>query len=323
MTHSNECWILSYDSTMSGSMSQAIGLAEALQLDYSIKPVALKSFWYSIPIQLIPHKSWVFQKKSLLTTPFPKWVIASAKRTIPAAIAIKKSSPNTKIIYLQNPRHYHRYFDAIITPYHDKDERYDSIKSLGALHRASRQSITAAKDQLPLEIQQLPNPIHVFLIGGNARSHLLDKQTLHQLIQDMEYLLTNTDGSIAILPSRRTPHDARKQFHKFQQNNSRAYFWDSQAPSPYLGLLGYADHLIVTEESVSMISEACSTGVPTHIYPLKRRRNAKRLALFHQAIIQSQKAKIFTLPLKRWQYEALNETERVAALVRRKLEPDE
>lgn len=303
---------------MSGSLSQAIGLAEALDLSYEIKSISLKSPWHTLPIRFIPHHPCIFNTNDCFSLSPPRFIIASSKRTIPAALTIKKRFPQTKIIYLQNPKHFHSKFDAVITPFHDQDERHESIKSLGALHRASPCAIMKAKNHLPAAITSLPKPIHAFLLGGNARSHTLDKKVNHQLSSDIQALLNSTSGSVIILPSRRTP-EATIEALKHHQDHPRVYFWNSDSPSPYLGTLGLADHLIVTEESVSMISEACSTGIPTHLYALTQRRKTKRLALFHQAILQSNRAKPFQIPLESWHYEPLEETQRVAEILKKNI----
>lgn len=314
------CWVMTSQSGMSGSLSQAQGLAEALGLNYKIKTIQLRKLWQKIPIQFIPHKLSILQDQSVISSPFPNLIIASSKRTIPIAIAIKKLSPSTQLVYLQNPRKFHHYFDAIVTPFHDQQEKLPTIRSLGALHRASPEAIIEAKSHLPESLKSLPRPIHAVLLGGNARSHLLDQAITDKLYTDLESLLKQQKGSIVILPSRRTPPQTITRL-KTLLSYPHTYLWQAPSPSPYLGMLGHADHLIVTEESVSMLSEACSTGIPTHIYPLTRRRKSKRLHLFQQALIQSQRAQWFQIPLKSWTYTPLNETSRIAELIKKKLTP--
>ena len=45
--------------------------------------------------------------------------------------------------------------------------------------------------------------------------------------------------------------------------------WDGTGDNPYFGILALADRLIVTEESISMVSEALATGRPVHVLPLE------------------------------------------------------
>ena len=39
--------------------------------------------------------------------------------------------------------------------------------------------------------------------------------------------------------------------------------WDGQGDNPYFGMLALADLIVVTQDSVSMISEAAATTAPT------------------------------------------------------------
>ena len=46
------------------------------------------------------------------------------------------------------------------------------------------------------------------------------------------------------------------------------YLWDGEGENPYFGLLGLADFLVVTCDSVNMVSEAASTGKPVYVADL-------------------------------------------------------
>jgi mitochondrial fission protein ELM1 len=59
-------------------------------------------------------------------------------------------------------------------------------------------------------------------------------------------------------------------------------FWDGGGTNPYPGLLAWADRIVVTPDSVNMLSEACATGVPVHA-PTSMPLPAK-LARFHAAL---------------------------------------
>src|SRR3546814_11848216 len=47
-----------------------------------------------------------------------------------------------------------------------------------------------------------------------------------------------------------------------------ADIWDGDGPNPYLGFLGFADAVVVTSDSVNMVSEAAATGKPVHVFHL-------------------------------------------------------
>ncbi|HJT99539.1 MAG TPA: ELM1/GtrOC1 family putative glycosyltransferase, partial [Rhodanobacteraceae bacterium] len=61
-------------------------------------------------------------------------------------------------------------------------------------------------------------------------------------------------------------------------------FWAGAADgdNPYAGFLGWADRIVVTPDSVNMISEACATGKP--VYTFAPRPIEGKLAAFHREL---------------------------------------
>jgi mitochondrial fission protein ELM1 len=76
---------------------------------------------------------------------------------------------------------------------------------------------------------------------------------------------------IAVTPSRRTPEDMKRLLKEAVASQDMGWMWDETGENPYLGILALSDRLIVTAESISMISEALATGSPVHVLPLEGR----------------------------------------------------
>jgi mitochondrial fission protein ELM1 len=81
-------------------------------------------------------------------------------------------------------------------------------------------------------------------------------------------------------------------------------------------MLGAADAIIVTADSVSMISEAAATGKPVHIVELDG--GSKKFARFHQALRDAGVTRPFAGMLGGWGYAPLDDTARAAAEIRRR-----
>src|SRR5690606_24876215 len=96
------------------------------------------------------------------------------------------------------------------------------------------------------------------------------------------------------------------------------YFWDQLGENPYFGLLALADAIVVTADSVSMVSEACSTGKPVYVAPLPGR--SAKLDRFHASLRAAGMTRPFDGSLDRWCYRPLDDTTRVATMVRELLE---
>ena len=93
--------------------------------------------------------------------------------------------------------------------------------------------------------------------------------------------------------------------------------WDGQGENPFFGILGLADSLIVTGDSVNMVSEAASTGKPVHVVDLKG--GSGKFTRFHRSLRNAGITRPFAGTLERWDYEPLAETHRIAAEIRRRL----
>ena len=70
-----------------------------------------------------------------------------------------------------------------------------------------------------------------------------------------------------------------------------AWVWDGTGENPYFGLLALADAIVVTEDSVSMVSEAVATSAPVLLAPLPGR--SRRIARFTGALIAEGRVRPF------------------------------
>jgi mitochondrial fission protein ELM1 len=88
------------------------------------------------------------------------------------------------------------------------------------------------------------------------------------------------------------------------------------APNPDLGLLALADAIVVTQDSVSMISEALATAKPVYWWPM--RGHSRRLQLFVDTITRDGLARRFDGRIESWRYVPSDDTARAAAEIRRR-----
>ena len=90
--------------------------------------------------------------------------------------------------------------------------------------------------------------------------------------------------------------------------------WDGNGDNPYFAYLALADALLVTADSVSMISEAAATGKPVHILDLDG-GNAK-FSRFHAAMRAAGITRPFSGPIESWTYPIQDDTARAGAALR-------
>ena len=87
--------------------------------------------------------------------------------------------------------------------------------------------------------------------------------------------------------------------------------------NPYPGVLGWADRIIVSPDSVNMISEACATSAP--VFVAEPNLATGRIGSFIASLLERGRVLPQTRDCAPFPAIALEETRRVAALVRERL----
>ena len=290
-------------------VSQAEGLAEALGWPFERIVVRPRRPWLWLPTHPPPPHLLRYGLEERLPQPWPDLLISCGRRSAPVAAAVRRAGGGrTFAVHIQNPRTPLRCFDLIVPLEHDGLAGPNVVASRAALHPITPERLTAAGAEWRGRLGDLNVAV---LLGGRTRSYRFTRQTVDELARN----LTGLDGPIAVTASRRTEPGV---VDALKSRLPRAWFWDGAGLNPYLGMLALARHIVVTEDSVSMVSEAISTGKP--VYLARMAGGSLRLARFHESLRNADIVRPFDGRLARWRYEPVNETPRIAAEVRWRME---
>ena len=80
----------------------------------------------------------------------------------------------------------------------------------------------------------------------------------------------------------------------------------------YLSALALSENIVVTCDSSSMISEAALTGKPIYVANILPKKNDKRFQRFRNLFRELNITRNLGEEIENWNYEKLNETNRVA-----------
>jgi mitochondrial fission protein ELM1 len=306
------CWVITEG--IAGTENQCIGVAEALGLEPLVKRIKLKFPWK----QLAPYLPGLglADNSDPIAAPFPDLVIASGRKSIGIAIYIKQQSPKTFVVQLQDPRINPKHFDLVVVPQHDPTRGDNVIVTKAGLHRVTPAKIAAAKESVASKLTKLPHPRVAVLIGGTSKAHTMTPQNAKLLAMQLLHLAESPNIGLMITASRRTGEENEKLLREMLQGPA-IYFWDGKGENPYFGFLALADYIIVTEDSVSMASEALSTGKPVYIAALEG--GARRLDMFHKILQEQGYTRPFTGLLEQWHYVPPDDTQRVANEIRERM----
>lgn len=267
-----------------GFRSQVMGLAETLNalVDGIVieKNVDLRAPWRYLPSTLCPLPLVGLTANSdRLVAPWPDLVIGCGRRTIPLALAIKHlSSGATKAVFIQNAKAAAPDFDLVFPMHHDGLQGPNVIAVDTALHRVTPEKLERGRDHWRARFEGLKRPLIGVVLGGSTASLRFTEACARDLVSKLEHLARETGAGLAITPSRRTDENALAVMRDFALRQSDTWLWDGQHDNPYFGILGLSDALIITEDSVSMVSEALVAGKPVATVPLEG--HARRHKLF-------------------------------------------
>ena len=87
----------------------------------------------------------------------------------------------------------------------------------------------------------------------------------------------------------------------------------------YLSALGLSEYIIVTCDSSSMISEAALTGKPIYVANILPNRNDRRFQKFRNLFRELNITRNLGEPFENWSYQKLDETNRVAKIIKERL----
>ncbi len=280
-------WVMS-DGTL-GMMSQSFGLANALGLDASDIRATPTPWLRMFPSHAaIPGWQLTLGRKPdwLKAGLFPELLITCGTRMAGLSIGIRRlTRKQTKTIHIQDPRVSPRHFDMLIVAAHDRlAEQAGSegcehvLVSTGSLNRLTHDEIAIEASNLQAPLSRLHAPVYAVMIGGHNKRYKAGPELYAALGKQIAALANRTGASLALIPSRRTPAHHLKYLTTALSGLSYT-LWDGQDPNPYPGILGQADAIIVTSDSVNMTSEAALTGKPLLIATLQKEEG--RIAAFH------------------------------------------
>jgi mitochondrial fission protein ELM1 len=172
-------------------------------------------------------------------------------------------------VHVQDPRLRAGAFDLVIAMAHDAIPAGGKvIKVATALHDVTPARLASEGEAWRDRLEKLGRPLAGVMIGGALRGRAFTLADGRRLINALERMRSGSDAALAIVPSRRTPAPVLASLAEAFGGDPRALVWDRTGENPYLGVLALAERLIVTSDSVSMISEALATAHPVEVLDL-------------------------------------------------------
>ncbi len=229
------------------------------------------------------------QSASALLTRYADVIVSCGSSTAPAN-ALWAADNRAKSVMLMNPAPLPlSRFDVVIVPRHDRlPHRPNVVRISGAVtETVQAQQLADSANRLRqhpkfhrAEDGGSERPVIALLVGGDTAEYSLGESWMAAMIEQIVRAADAVGGSCLATSSRRTPASAERLLTERLGRHPRcrlALIASQDAINGTMeGLLGSADVVVVTGESISMVSEACASGRPVIVVELPRRNGLGR-----------------------------------------------
>ncbi|GIL39446.1 mitochondrial fission ELM1 family protein [Roseiterribacter gracilis] len=242
-----------------GLRNQALGLAEAVGFtaDTIDERVVERSGWLRALVSLVRPDKKLFEELKL-TLPWPELIIAAGHAAFPVAARLQRVST---VVAVQNPGFGYDRFDLVVVGVHDGVAPRSNVVVIdGACHRVVPDKIALLRDAARARFGG--GKIASVLIGGPNKRFRFDESVARDLGAQLRGL-AEAGWNVRATASRRTPIATLRALQ--DAAGPDVWLWDGTGENPYFDLLAAADALLVTSDSISMVSEAASLGRPVYL----------------------------------------------------------
>jgi uncharacterized protein len=283
LTLQEECWVIT--DAAAGNQRQALALAGQLQLPVRhlvLEPRAPWS-WFAPRLAFGGRLALPARQRELFAPPWPRVAIGCGRAAALFTRLLRElSHGRCYTVQILNPRIDPARWNTVIAPQHDRLAGANVLRPLGSLNTVTDAWLADGRDACP-SFAELPRPRVGVLLGGPRQGIALNADYARQLAARLLQRQRVEGGSLLVLASRRTSPALIDVFrHALKGVPGLIWAGRDDGRNPYPGVLGWADRLVVTPDSVNMLSEACAVGCPVQTFvtsPLPA-----KMARFHQTL---------------------------------------
>jgi len=286
-----ECLILLIG--IKGIDNQSIALAKNLGFEFKKIKIEINPFLGTFPFFGQIFNNLGNNLKLIKKYNF-KYLITTGKKLSGVSVALKKIYGERIInIHLQKPNFYSKYFDILVTPEHDDFYRKNNIiKIIGSLVPFNEIEIKKKNPLIEKKFKYFKSPNVLVLLGGKSKRFTPTNTDYSKLLLDIKYAAKKISANVIICQSRRTPENILYMTEQiFSDFTNHFYISKKDEPNIYPSIIKICDYIVVTNDSVNMISETASTTKSLFLGYLNKEKS--KLKSFHEKLLKNNNIKIF------------------------------
>jgi uncharacterized protein len=296
-------WVLA--DPRAGTAAQALGIAERLGVGYAVKPLE----WGKLARLPLPFPTLAgLRDRGGIAPPWPQLAITAGRRSGPVARWLARQGVRAVHCMRAWPA---SGIDLMVIGRHDAPpEAPNILPILGATHGLTPARLLEAREA-HADLAALPSPRVALLVGGPVRAEGLEPA----LAAALGARVAGFAGSVMATASRRTGTAATEALAAaLGPVPHRLYRWGAAGPNPLPGFMAWADALVVTGDSISMLSESLVTTAPIFVAPLGG--EGPRHRALHESLYAAGQARPISAAPVPFARTPMDETARVAAEIR-------
>jgi uncharacterized protein len=277
------CWVITDHAA--GNQRQALALARYWDMPKRHLILAPRPPWSWFAPRLAMGGRLALEptQRAMLAPPWPQVAVGCGRQAALFTRLLRRWSAGAcHTVQILDPRTNPAHWDTVIAPRHDRLHGANVLATLGSLNPIDDAWLLAARATWST-LAALPRPRVGVLLGGPRKGIALDADYAQRLMHDVLARQRASGGSVLVVASRRTPAALAAAVRPLLESvPGLVWAGATDGANPYPGVLGWADELVVTPDSVNMLSEACAVGCP--VRTLVTAPLPPRIARFHQAL---------------------------------------
>ncbi len=238
-------------------------------------------------------------------------VISCGRISAPYSMLFKIKN-RCKNVHILDPYFSREKFDLILLPFHDV-KKFNNLNNIVETFGTLVNKKSISKNQ-EIKFKKLLSDKKIVscFIGGSGKSSGMSVENIKDLIKNVNKISNNFNVIYCL--SRRTEKKIKQTILEAKKSHHSCY--DYSDPNPYWYLIHKSDYFIVTQDSVSMISDCISTGQPVFIHKIQKLKNKIKEFTLH--LEKKKIVRCFKGEMSFWTYKPINEAQRVSNIIESK-----
>ncbi|MCX5710351.1 MAG: ELM1/GtrOC1 family putative glycosyltransferase, partial [Candidatus Omnitrophica bacterium] len=216
----------------------------------------------------------------------PDFIISCGASTAKINYRLSKVNQAKSIVIMRPGLMNINKFDLAIIPRHDNSpKRKNVVETDGALNLIDEDYL---KDQAAKLNLKAANYIGL-LLGGDSKKFILNRESVLEVSRQLKRGAQELGADILISTSRRTPKEIedliKDEFKDYSACKLLVIANEKNIPEAVGGILGLSSLMIISPESISMVSEAASSG--KHVLVFKEKGLSRKHARFLEYLAEN------------------------------------